>query len=124
MMTLYETRALVALANFFLCCFLMYLCICRINKMHSSTTRRDFRLIYCLLFAAAVGSAFSPILFEQWPTPIQVLLTLAFMLVLRTSREAWKGGVPEYGRPHARGAGAPERRVSSAPGWSGMERRK
>lgn len=96
-MNYFETRSLIALANFALCCMLMWMCLCRINRMHVDTTRRDFRFMYCILLAASFASAFSPVLFDEWPTAVQLFLTSAFLTMMWTSRKEWTGGnVPLY----------------------------
>lgn len=97
-MNYFESQMVWALANFLVCCALMWLCSCRIHRMENSTTRRAYRFAYAMLLMAAAGSAGSPVLFDEWPTWVQVFLTSVFLGVLMMSRRAWQHGVPDFAR--------------------------
>lgn len=97
-MNYFESQMVWALANFLVCCALMWLCSCRIHRMENATTRRAYRFGYAMLLMAAACSAGSPVLFNEWPTWVQVFLTAVFAGVLSMGRRAWQHGVPDFAR--------------------------
>lgn len=97
-MNFFETRLLLALANFLLCTGIGWCCICRFHHMSADTTRRSVRIAFSLLFAGASASGFSPVLFAHFPGPGHVALAIGILAVLIAGASEWRHGLPEYAR--------------------------
>jgi hypothetical protein len=114
MLTAYEMQYLLAAINLLVCSIVGWTALCRIYLMEARTTRWIFRLKYALLLGAATGSGFSPILFGDWPTVSQVLITATFAFVLAAGARAWHFGVPTYAQRQPAPRRADGRRFSDA----------
>lgn len=107
-MILLHNELMLALLNLLVCGALVWTCVCRLNVMSGAGTLRTFRLKYVVLFTAAVASAFSPVLFREWPTMTQIGISGAFLFVLGAGSKAWKHGVPQYAQSDPAPLGEPE----------------
>lgn len=73
------------------------LCVCRLVKMSSDSTKLAIRWqwVLWLLFFSASGWSF---LFGHSPTVTQCLLTSITLTALALGAPAWNGGLPVYAR--------------------------
>ena len=94
----FTTVILLAWLNFIMCAGIGWSCLCRVALMSSSTTRPRFRAIYALLTTAAFCSGLSPILWNEWPGPGQLMMGLAAGFVLGWGANNWRNGPPDYAR--------------------------
>lgn len=92
--------ALVAMAwvNFVLCAAIGWACLCRVAMMSAATTRARFRAGYTLLMVAATCSGLSPVLWNEWPGPGQIMMGLAAAYVIGWGPQNWRSGTPDYAR--------------------------
>lgn len=94
-MNWYDVAHLLALANFALCTAIGYVCACRFSVM-SRDTRLVFRAMYALLFTAATGSGFQPLLFREWPGVADLMFASAVLVFIASGMRTWRGGAPDY----------------------------
>lgn len=90
-----DVAHLVALCNYALCSAIGYVCACRFSVM-SRDTKPLFRAIYALLFTAATGSGFQPVLFGEWPGFADLIFAAAVLLFIGSGMRTWRSGAPAY----------------------------
>lgn len=93
-----EMQSLLALANLVICGCIAWACVCRLHRMSAASTRKDVRAAVAFVMTAAVVSGLSPLLWREWPGFAQVLLTLAFFVLLVVGAREWRDGLPKYAR--------------------------
>jgi len=97
----WQTRQLVALCNWGLCCAIGWACICRISVASSETTRGLTRWSYAALFVGATASGFGP-LRGHWAGLPEIAMNAAVLLLLIDGVSHWRSGVPNDVRKERR----------------------
>lgn len=93
-----DARLLMALINLLVSSAVGWACVCRIGVMSSNSTRPLTRAAYALLFAAQFLSGFSPVLLREWPGVSDILVNSALLLLMFSTLQIWRFGVPEYAK--------------------------
>lgn len=89
---------LLILANWAVCAFGGWICLCRMAKMSASTTKMEIRVQYSIWFALFAGSGWS-FLFGEMASPVQLLMSVAVLASLVIGIPVWRSsGGPVYVR--------------------------
>lgn len=84
MMPWTDSQHLLALLNFLSCNGIVYYCICRLNTEKARTSWMA-RLRYTLLLATAASSGLQPVLWGEWSSWSDAVMSLAVCLWLMLS---------------------------------------
>jgi len=91
---------LLILANWAICTFGGWICLCRMAKMSASTTKIEIRLQYMIWFALFGASGWS-FLFGERATPMQLLMSASVLAHLAIGVAVWR---PQEGPLYTRRA--------------------
>lgn len=93
----WQSRQLLALFNWAICCAIGWACICRISVTSIETTRGLTRWSYAALFAAATASGYGPFA-DHWPGWADVAMSTAVLLLMLDGAKHWRLGLPNDAR--------------------------
>lgn len=89
--------------NAAVCACLFLTCFSRVHKMDHNT-RNEIRFSTILVGVAALAAAAAPFVWGFLPTPPQVVLEAAFLLIQLVTGRLWAQGVPRAYQVDPRGA--------------------